>query len=203
MPPSAPLSPTEETRAAGAAGAPPVRYWPAFLSAAEADRAFAALRVELPWQRRASRMYGRAIAVPRGEVWVAARAYTYSRRRYEPNPWTPALLELKARVEAAAGCAYNSVLANLYENENDSVGWHADDEPEMSAAHPIASLSLGAERRFEMRHGAAPPVALALAHGSLLVMAAGMQQEWRHRVPKCRQACGARINLTFRHMLPD
>lgn len=106
-------------------------------------------------------------------------------------------------MEAAAGCAYNSVLANLYENENDSVGWHADDEPEMSAAHPIASLSLGAERRFEMRHGAAPPVALALAHGSLLVMAAGMQQEWRHRVPKSRQACGARINLTFRHMLPD
>lgn len=66
MPPSAPLSPTEETRAAGAAGAPPVRYWPAFLSAAEADRAFAALRAELPWQRRASRMYGRVIPVPRG-----------------------------------------------------------------------------------------------------------------------------------------
>lgn len=179
----------------------PTHLLPAFLPPAEADRAFAALRAGLPWRRHVSRLYGREIAVPRLEVWIADLPYTYSRRRYDPSPWTPELLRLKAAVEAAAGCEYNSVLANLYESGADSVGWHADAEPEMSAAHPIASLSLGAERPFQMRRGEEPPVTLSLPHGSLLLMAAGMQSEWRHRLPKTRCPCGPRINLTFRRML--
>ncbi|MGH9540619.1 MAG: alpha-ketoglutarate-dependent dioxygenase AlkB family protein [Terriglobales bacterium] len=179
---------------------PPIRYWPRFLDPVAADRAFQALRAELPWRRHVSRMYGREVPVPRLEAWIATHPYTYSRRRYEPSPWTPSLELLKAAVEAAAGCAYNSVLANLYENEADSVGWHADDEPEMSPEHPIASLSLGAAREFQMRRGNEPATAMTLAHGSLLLMAAGMQREWRHRLPKARRPCGPRINLTFRRM---
>lgn len=183
--------------------APPARLWRDFLSADEAARAFSSLRSELPWRRRVSSLYGRQVPVPRREAWVAEFPYVYSGRTYDPAPWTPALWNLKAKVEIAAGCEFNSVLGNLYESGADSVGWHADAEPEMSAAHPIASLSLGAARRFLMRPatgGAA--MAVELTAGSLLLMEAGMQTDWRHCLPKTRAPIGERINLTFRVMLP-
>jgi hypothetical protein len=97
-----------------------------------ADTTLAALLAELPWERRISRMYGKDVSVPRMEVWVADHAYTYSHRTYQPISWTRTLLTLKVEVEAAAGGKCNSALINRYENEKDSVGWHADNEPEMS-----------------------------------------------------------------------
>ena len=111
------------------------------------------LLAELSWERRISRMYGEDVPVPCMEVWVGDQAYTYSHRAYQPICWPPTLLTVKSEVEAAADCKFNSVLVNRYENEKDSVGWHADNEPQMSHEHPIASLSLGATRRFEMRKG--------------------------------------------------
>lgn len=134
------------------------------------------------------------------EIWIADYPYTYSRRTYQPRPWTPTLLNIKKRIEAATSTEFNSVLLNRYESGSDSVGWHADDEPEMSRDHPIASLSLGAARSFQMRRGDGPIQPIELGHGSLLIMHAGMQQEWKHRVPKTKKASGCRINLTFRWM---
>ena len=179
----------------------PVTFIPGFLAPEIADTTLAALLAELPWERRISRMYGKDVSVPRMEVWVADHAYTYSHRTYQPVSWTPTLLTVKAKVEAAAGGKFNSVLVNRYENEKDSVGWHADNEPEMSHEHPIASLSLGATRCFEMRKGSGPVQTIELEHGSLLVMGPEMQREWRHRVPKTKNACGLRVNLTFRWMI--
>jgi alkylated DNA repair dioxygenase AlkB len=111
------------------------------------------------------------------------------------------MLTVKAEVEAAAGGKCNSVLVNRYENEKDSVGWHADNEPEMSHEHPIASLSFGATRSFEMRKGRGPVQTIELEHGSLLAMRPGMEREWRHQVPKTKNPCGLRVNLTFRWMI--
>jgi alkylated DNA repair dioxygenase AlkB len=179
----------------------PVTFIPGFLAPEIADTTLAALLAELPWERRISRMYGKDVPVPRMEVWVADHAYTYSHRTYQPISWTPTLLTVKAKVEAAAGGKFNSVLVNRYENEKDSVGWHADNEPEMSHEHPIASLSLGATRCFEMRKGRGPVQTIELEHGSLLVMGPGMQREWRHQVPKAKNPCGPRVNLTFRWMI--
>ncbi len=182
-------------------GVAPVRYIPRFLACEEATELFDRLRTEVPWERRVSRVYGRDISVPRSEVWVADRPYTYSGRTYQPHPWTPALLEVKKDVERLASSAFNSVLLNLYQNGNDSVGWHADDEPEMSHDHPIASVSLGATRSFQLRKGKGPVQTIELAHGSLLLMEAGMQREWKHQVPKTKKLCEPRINLTFRWMV--
>jgi len=173
----------------------------AFFDPEIADTTLAALLAELPWKRRISRMYGKDVPVPRMEVWVADHDYTYSHRTYQPTSWTPTLLTVKSEIEAAADCKFNSVLVNRYENERESVGWHADNELQMSHEHPIASLSLGATRRFEMRKSSGPIQTIELEHGSLLVMGPGMQREWRHRVPKTKNACGLRVNLTFRWMI--
>jgi alkylated DNA repair dioxygenase AlkB len=179
----------------------PVMIIPGFLAPEIADETLARLLAELPWERRTSKMYGKHVPVPRMEVWVADHPYTYSGRTYQATSWTPALLRVKVGVEAAARSEFNSVLVNRYENERDSVGWHADDEPEMSNEHPIASLSLGANRNFQVRKGAGPVQTIELGHGSLLVMKPGMQKEWKHRVPKSKSPCGLRVNLTFRWMI--
>lgn len=178
----------------------PVTLIPDFLGRQIADEAFATLLRELPWELRTTEVYGRELPVPRMELWIADHPYTYSRRTYQPWPWTPTLLKLKKGIEVATSSQFNSVLLNRYENGSDSVGWHADDESEMSQKHPIASLSLGATRRFQMRRRGGPIQTIELGHGSLLVMSAGMQQEWKHCVPKTRKPCGRRINLTFRWM---
>jgi alkylated DNA repair dioxygenase AlkB len=178
----------------------PITFIPDFLDPETADQALTTLLSEIPWERRTTEMYGKNVLVPRMEVWVADYAYTYSRRTYQPTPWTPTLVKLKADIEATIRTRFNSVLLNRYESGIDSVGWHSDDEPEMSQNHPIASLSLGAIRSFQICKGDGPIQTIELGHGSLLVMHAGMQQEWKHRVPKTRKPCGTRINLTFRWM---
>lgn len=178
----------------------PVTFIPNFLDPETAAQAFTALLSEIPWERRTTEMYGKNVPVPRMEVWVADYPYTYSRRTYQPTPWTPTLVKIRTDIEAATCSRFNSVLLNRYESGSDSVGWHADDEPEMSSEHPIASLSLGATRSFQMRKGDDPIQTLELGHGSLLVMHPGMQQEWKHRIPKTKKPCGPRINLTFRWM---
>ena len=178
----------------------PITLIPDFLDPETADRVFTTLLAELPWERRTTQMYGKDVPVPRMEMWIAAHPYTYSRRTYQPRPWTPTLVRIREDIEATTRTKFNSVLVNRYESGSDSVGWHADDEPEMSQEHPIASLSLGATRSFQIRRGNRPVQTIELGHGSLLVMHAGMQQEWKHRVPKTRKPCGPRINLTLRWM---
>lgn len=178
----------------------PFTLFPEFLDPKTADQIFATLLAEIPWERRIAEIYGKEVAVPRMEVWIADHPYAYSHRAYQPRPWTPTLVKIKTEVEAATRTKFNSVLLNRYEDGNDSVGWHSDDEPEMSSEHPIASLSLGATRSFQMRKGNGPIQTIKLMNGSLLVMDAGMQQAWKHRVPKTRKSCGSRINLTFRWM---
>ncbi len=182
-----------------------LRFAPAWLEAAEADALLAALQAEVPWERHRLKMFGREIDAPRLSCWIGdpGAAYTYSRVRFSPRPWTPALAALRARVSAAAGEAFNSVLANLYRDGADAMGWHADDEPELGPAPVIASLSLGAERRFALRPRAGGPSrALPLPHGSLLVMAGATQRHWQHALPRSAKVAGPRLNLTFRRILP-
>jgi alkylated DNA repair dioxygenase AlkB len=130
--------------------------------------------------------------------------YTYSGLSNEPLPWTPALLDLRASVARAADTSFNSVLCNLYRDGNDSMGFHADAEPELGAEPVIASLSLGAERKFQVRakRDAADRLDLQLSNGSLLVMRGALQQNYRHAVPKQRGIAEPRINLTFRWIRP-
>lgn len=141
-------------------------------------------------------------AVPREEVWIGPYAYKFSGRTLEPAAWTPEIEAVRNKIQERYGGDYNSVLLNRYAHAQDSVSWHSDDEPEMDSEHPIASLSLGASRSFSVRPitGKKAVRTYVLTAGSLLVMPAGFQQNYRHCIPKSRTPCGSRVNLTFRRM---
>ncbi|WP_310396190.1 alpha-ketoglutarate-dependent dioxygenase AlkB [Hymenobacter sp.] len=175
----------------------------AFLPAAEAATLLAQLTAEVAWEQRSIRLFGQQVPQPRLTAWYGdpAARYTYSGLTWEPRPWTAALLALRGRVEAATATRFNSVLLNLYRDGRDSMGWHSDDEPELGPAPAIASLSLGATRRFRLRARpglAHAPIGLDLPSGSLLLMRGPTQQRWQHTLPKTARALGSRLNLTFR-----
>jgi alkylated DNA repair dioxygenase AlkB len=183
-----------------------LRIAPTFLGAVDADAALAALRSEIPWEQHRIRLYGREHASPRLSCWIgdAGAHYTYSRTRFEPRPWTPALDAVRAKVQAACGARFNSVLANLYRDGADGMGWHADDEPELGPEPVIASLSLGAPRAFAFRDRAErrQRIKLELPHGSLLLMSGPTQALYQHALPKTARPLPARLNLTFRWIGP-
>jgi alkylated DNA repair dioxygenase AlkB len=168
-----------------------------FLTPAEAQALLASVQ-SLPWTR--GRFMGRA--VPREEVWMGPYAYKFSGRTLVPVPWTPETEALRVKIGDHYGGDYNSVLLNRYANEQDSVSWHSDDEPEMDSDHPIASLSLGAAREFLVRPITSKNAvqSYVLTSGSLLLMPPGFQQRYQHCVPKSRTPCATRVNLTFRKM---
>jgi alkylated DNA repair dioxygenase AlkB len=186
-----------------------IYYEKRFLSPEEATILFKVLRTKCAWERR------RALfnyVVPRDEAYYGdpGTNYVYSRREYKPLAWIPELLCLKTRVEEATRLAahsksgqppvgYNAVLCNFYRNGKDSMGLHADAEPEMGPV--IASVSLGAERLFRLKaRNGAVAFAERLPHGSLLIMAGKTQANFKHEVPKEPDVTQPRINLTFRNI---
>lgn len=175
-----------------------------FCSEDEAARWFARLHAEIPWERHRLRIFGREVDSPRLSCWVGDpdAVYVYSGTRFLPHAWTPALTELRAALRAHGEVRCNSVLANLYRDGRDSMGWHSDDEPELGAEPSILSFSFGGVRRFRLRHRRDPRLRLELAlpSGSLLRMAGTTQRYYRHDLPKTARPVGARINLTFRHI---
>ena len=177
-----------------------------FCDAEQAQHWFDTLHTEIPWERHRLRLFGREIDAPRLSCWVgdADAVYTYSRVRFVPHVWTPALAELRDAVCAACDEPYNSVLCNLYRDGNDAMGWHSDSEPELGPAPSIASLSLGATRRFRLRHRQDEALRrdIALQSGSLLLMRGATQRNYRHDLPRARGVSQARINLTFRRIFP-
>jgi alkylated DNA repair dioxygenase AlkB len=186
-----------------------IYYDECFLLPEEATRFFDALLSKCTWERRRT-SFGHA--VPRDEAYYGdpGTHYTYSRREYKPLHWLPELLSLKARAEEATPesayanlgtprLGYNAVLCNLYRDGNDSVGLHADAEPEMGPV--IASVSLGVERLFRLkRKDGSIAFAEKLPHGSLLIMAGKTQKSFKHEVPKEPGITRSRINLTFRRI---
>jgi alkylated DNA repair dioxygenase AlkB len=169
--------------------------------APRADALFDALHREIPWEQHRLRIFGRDVDSPRLSCWIGdeGTVYKYSGTRFEPRAWTPTLASLRDELAARFGLRFNSVLANLYRDGRDSMGWHSDDEPELGKTPVIASLSFGAVRRFRFRSREGKRVVLAidLAPGSLLVMRGATQRLYHHDLPKTARA-GARINLTFR-----
>ena len=174
-------------------------------SPGEADELLLTLLQDIDWQTETLLMYGREVLTPRLTAWHgdAGCSYRYSGVIHQPQPWTDSLQRIRRSVEAKLQTQFNSVLLNLYRNGNDSVAWHSDDEPELGMQPLIASVSLGQERVFQIRHkqDKSRKHALALLHGSLLVMQGRSQADWQHQVPKSRQHMQPRINLTFRQVL--
>jgi len=180
---------------------PEVDWYPDWLSAATAVDMLESLREEVVWKQDSIGTPGGVKLLPRLTAWQGepGAVYVYSGIRNDPLPWSSTVRMLKDLAEETTGARFNSVLLNRYRSGNDSMGWHADREPELGATPVIASVSLGATRRFDLRHNQTGVVrTFELTSGSLLVMRGSTQAQWRHRVPKAPTAQGERINLTFR-----
>ncbi|MBC8085268.1 MAG: alpha-ketoglutarate-dependent dioxygenase AlkB [Hymenobacter sp.] len=178
---------------------------PQFLPPQAAAVFLAELTTTIPWQQQPIKLFGKEVMQPRLTAWHGdpAARYAYSGLTLEPQPWTPALRQLRQQVEVATNAHFNSVLLNLYRTGQDSMGWHADNEPELGPEPVIASVSLGAIRRFRLRprdsrHTPHEPVSLDLLPGSLLLMRGLTQRHWVHAVPKTARPAAPRLNLTFR-----
>lgn len=172
-----------------------------FIGRDEAWRLHHTLLDELEWRSEEIVIYGKPVAVPRLVCWYGdpSAIYTYSGVEHIPLPWSPTLKFLKEKVQDFTHHAFNSVLANLYRDGDDSMGWHADKEKELGKNPYIASLSFGEERLFKIRHNKTKQTFdLTLPNGSLLLMGGSIQSHWRHSVPKTKQKKQSRINLTFR-----
>ena len=162
------------------------------------------LTEEIPWQQNKIRFYGKESLVPRLESWHGdeGMSYTYSGIRMDAKPWTKNLLKIKESIEPIAKTTFNSVLINYYRDGKDRVAWHSDDEKELGKNPVIASVSLGAERKFKLRHKKYKENQLQhevfLQSGSLLLMSGSTQHHWLHEIPRTAKPIGPRINLTFR-----
>lgn len=178
--------------------------WRAFYSSDAADYYFNQLSQGLDWQTERLFLFGRWVLVPRLMAWYgdSNAVYRYSGLAHQPLAWIEPLLSLKQDMEAVCQHSFNSVLANLYRDGRDSMGCHADNEAELGQQPLIASLSFGETRLLRFRHNhSAYKMDIELKSGDLLVMAGSLQDNWRHELPKTRQAKQARINLTFRQIL--
>lgn len=180
-------------------------YWVrAFYNQSEADRLFADFYRTLAWQEESILIFGKWCKVPRLMCWYGdpEAVYRYSGVAHQPLSWTSALWSVKVQIETFSRCAFNSVLANLYRDGRDSMGYHADNEKELGIDPVIASLSLGDSRLFRLHHKKRREnLDIVLEHGDLLIMAGALQHHWVHALPKTRQAKNSRINLTFRRIL--
>jgi len=175
-----------------------------FYGEQDAQALFDTLLHEMAWQSEEIVVLGKHVLVPRLVCWhgEAGAVYRYSGVEHEPRPWTPTLRTIRGHVTKTCGVAFNTVLGNLYRDGADSMGWHADNEPELGPEPVIASLSLGATRLFKLRHNRSKQTMdIRLTSGSLLLMCGPLQSYWRHAVPKTKQAVGPRINLTFRRIV--
>lgn len=170
------------------------------------DDLLGALVEETRWRQEHVTLWGRTYPQPRLVAFHgdAGHRYTYSGITLEALPWTPLLLGLKHRVEALCETPFNTVLLNYYRDHRDSMGFHADDEPELGPDPAIASLSIGEARQFVMKHRHredVDDVRFELPPGSLLLMSGATQANWKHGIPKRSRACGPRVNLTFRTII--
>lgn len=187
-----------------------LREYPRAFAPTEADALLAILLDTIPWHQATLRIGGRTVEVPRLQCWMGDKQslYGYSGMRLTPQPWSEPVQRIRVRVQELAGVEFNSVLLNYYRTGLDSVSWHADDEMELGPDPVIGSVSLGAERPFQLKPKRLSPDAprtrhmrMDLGHGSLLVMDKGLQSNWQHQLPKIPGLEQARVNLTFRQIL--
>ena len=185
-----------------------LRHWPRWLD--QQEHWLAALERDVPWKQEQITLWGRTHPLPRLTCWMGdpGCCYSYSGVYNTIEPWTATVQDLRQRVEEQVGWSFNSLLLNLYRDGRDKLDWHADDEPELDPAAPIASLSLGACRSFRLRPASpdrqpADTLSFELGQGDLLVMDPPTQEHWQHQVPQRLRLQQPRLNLTFRSIRPQ
>ena len=172
-----------------------------WLPPAEADCLARRLREGCDWQQRCIVLFGREVRQPRLIAWYGELPYRYSGQTLEPTAMPRYLAAIAKQASHASKTEFNHVLINRYRDGNDSMGRHKDDESELGDAPVVATLSLGAARRFAVYRAKRQAWAAELRDGDLLVMLGDCQQELAHELPKQRHVTQERISLTFRKVL--
>jgi alkylated DNA repair dioxygenase AlkB len=178
-----------------------VFFVPDFLSFQESMLLWNHLKGETLWKQESMKIFGKTVLFPRLTAWYAeaGKAYSYAGVTHQPTPFPALLHDLKAKIEQHTERKFNAALLNYYRDGQDSMGWHADNEPELGQNPSIASVSLGAVRKFQLKHRLLNNhrVSILLQTGSLLMMQGSTQHHWLHQIPKVKNT-EARINITFR-----
>jgi alkylated DNA repair dioxygenase AlkB len=179
-------------------------FWPQWLSIDQADKLLAKSIQSIPWRHDSIQMFGKKVAIPRLQNWFADHtntSYTYSGIQMQAVKFPQWMSDLAKSVATETGFPFNRALVNYYRDGKDSVDWHADNEPELGPDPIIASVSLGEERVFQLRHNLTGKiVSLSLPHGSLLLMGSRIQHCYQHRLAKVKNMHQGRVNFTFRYM---
>ncbi|MBD64175.1 MAG: alpha-ketoglutarate-dependent dioxygenase AlkB [Halobacteriovoraceae bacterium] len=168
------------------------------------DRCYNYLYRYIKWENDTANIFGKKIITKRKVAWYGDKPYqyTYSKSTKTAHPWTPKLKEIKRIIEEGCQKKFNSCLLNLYHSGEEGMAWHSDAEKDLEKHGVIASLSLGAERRFCFKHkNTKEVICQVLEHGSLLTMESVTQDFWQHRLPPTRKVNEPRINLTFRNIV--
>ena len=181
--------------------------WQQFLSEQDADALFDELLSAKHWQQESIHLYGKRVLQPRLTAWYGEYGVSADggyEKLVQTVDFTARLLALKVEIERVTGYRFNCVLANLYRDGQDSVGYHADNEKILGINPVIASYSLGATRRFLLKHNhdKSQKVACELQHNSLILMHGALQHYWQHSITKTQRSVAPRINLTFRFLKP-
>ena len=161
---------------------------------------------DLNWETGFIKIFGKTHQIPRLQAWYADNEieYTYSGKKLQRHNWNNLLLEIKEKIENITSFKFNSVLANLYRDGNDSMGLHSDDEKELGKKPVIASLSLGESREIYFKHkNKKLNLIIPQASGQLLVMHGKTQEYWKHEIKKTKKIKKPRINLTFRNIITN
>ena len=177
-----------------------------FLDAQFAMRAFNQIRDESQWEQPEITIFGNTVLEPRLSTWhnELGEGYKYSGVMRRAQPFSKTLSDIRKRCSEVTNTPFNSALVNFYRNGQDGVGWHSDNEACNGPEPTIASVSLGATRRFDMRHRkTGETIKIQLESGSLLVMAGKSQHCWVHQVAKTKRVHEPRINLTFRCVIEN
>lgn len=177
-----------------------------FLSPTEAKKYFDLLLETINWKQEQISFYGKTYPVPRKTAWYGYEGfdYSYSGIKCTTEIWTKELLEIKTAIEKITLSEdFTGVLLNLYNDGNDKMGWHSDDEKELGINPTIASLSIGETRRFDLKHKQNKDLnyKFELTSGSLLIMRGALQHHWVHQIPVQKKVKNPRINLTFRTII--
>lgn len=180
-----------------------IRFYENFFDQSECELLFKNLLEKVNWRNDKIKIFNKQVSIPRLSAWYgnAGLSYSYSGLKLEPNEWNEDLLIIKEKIENCLGIQFNSVLINLYRDGKDSMGWHKDDEKELGINPIIASVSLGQERPFQLKHihnKSLGTKTIQLSNGSLLLMQGITQHFWKHQIPKTSRKINPRINLTFR-----
>ena len=160
----------------------------------------------LYWETGFIKIFGKNHQIPRLQAWYADNEieYTYSGKKLQRHNWNNLLLEIKEKIENITSIKFNSVLANLYRDGNDSMGLHSDDEKELGKKPVIASLSLGETREIYFKHkNKKLNLIIPQASGQLIVMHGKTQEYWKHEIKKTKKIKKPRINLTFRNIITN